>query len=40
MRYRQNFDLFDRDFDNKINFEELKLLLRSVGEVFDDEELE
>lgn len=38
-RYRKNFDLFDRDADNKINLEELKLLLKSVGEIFDDEEL-
>ena len=39
-RYRDNFNLFDRDNDNYINLQELKELLASIGQSFPDEELE
>ncbi|KAM3145078.1 hypothetical protein pb186bvf_002753 [Paramecium bursaria] len=38
-KYRENFQLFDRDDDQKINFSELQELLISIGQIFDEEEL-
>jgi len=38
-RYQKNFDLFDRDHDELINFEECKELLTSVNVIWDDLEI-
>lgn len=38
-KYRDNFALFDRDGDERINYAELKELLVSIGQIFDDKEL-
>ncbi|CAK65183.1 unnamed protein product (macronuclear) [Paramecium tetraurelia] len=38
-KYRENFQLFDRDSDERINFTELQELLTSIGYVYDEQEL-
>lgn len=38
-KYRDNFQLFDRDADERINFIELQELLTSIGYIYDEQEL-
>lgn len=38
-KFRENFQLFDRDGDERINLPELVELLTSIGQVFEEQEL-
>nr|CAI39160.1 calmodulin 7-1 [Paramecium tetraurelia] len=38
-KYRENFQLFDRDGDERISFTELQELLTSIGYIYEEQEL-